>query len=59
MSKLNSPWPGLAIISGEDGKIYVEDDFSAGIGIRASCHGYRDYAGNLDKGTEGTSPRTQ
>ena len=51
--KVEIPSANLAIVNGEDGKIYVEGEFPAGIDIRASCHDYRDYTGKLDKGTEG------
>jgi hypothetical protein len=31
----------------------VEHEFPAGADIKASCFGYLDYVGKLDKGTEG------
>ncbi|MBV8441442.1 MAG: class I SAM-dependent methyltransferase [Hyphomicrobiales bacterium] len=51
--KIEIPSANLTIINGKDGKMYVEDEFPSGVVIKASCHGYRDYAGKLDKGTEG------
>lgn len=55
--KVEIPSANLTIINGQDGKIYIGhewiDRVHAGTDIRASCHGFRDYAGKLDKVAEG------
>ena len=51
--KVEIPSANLTAVNGEDGKMYVEDEFPTGVEIKASCHSYRNYVGKLDKGTEG------
>jgi predicted O-methyltransferase YrrM len=51
--KVEIPSANFSAINGEDGKMYVEDEFLAGVDIKAYCDGYRDYVGELEKGTEG------
>jgi predicted O-methyltransferase YrrM len=51
--KVEIPSANLTVVNGDDGKMYVEDEFPTGVEIKASCHGYRNYVGKLDKGTEG------
>jgi predicted O-methyltransferase YrrM len=51
--KVEIPSANLSAVNGDDGKMYVEDEFLAGQDIKAFCHGYRDYVGKLEKGTEG------
>ena len=51
--KIEIPSADFTTVNGEDGKIYVEGEFPAGLDINASCHGYQNYVGKLDKGTEG------
>lgn len=51
--KVEIPSANLTMINDDEGKIYAGGAFAAGIDIRASCHGYRDYEGKLEKGTEG------
>jgi predicted O-methyltransferase YrrM len=51
--RVEIPSANFTTINGEDGKMFVDDEFPAGIDVRASCPGYQTYTGKLEKGTEG------
>jgi hypothetical protein len=38
--------------------MYIEEEFTVGVDIKASCHDYLNDIGKLEKGTEGTMSRT-